>query len=384
MSSTGLRLTLSMSSLLVGLLLLELVLRVYGFDPLGGLIRGTGLLVRQSDYAPLRYEPIPGAEGPGFQTFVKISSQGLRDREYELEKGDAYRIVVVGDSITFGNMLPEEVLYPTVLEASLNARPQGRVEVLNLGVGGYDVVQDVARLEHAGVRFSPDLVVLGFCTNDLGWRSMALSYIEHLSELESPLYRLRVVQFADVMLDRFRALWGRVSSVDEREFFEANRSYIKPLDDDPELLALLADVRERAEQVRGSRSLSFLRQHPAPLVWYGSEWRVGMLRYSFEWLARLRDQYGFEALVLVVPRLAQDDYGPAYRIVAHEAGRVGVPVLELTSAFEEVGFDRLRIYDVDKMHPNELGHEIIARELGAWIDANGALHGRRTRDAAMP
>lgn len=368
------KIALSLASLALSLVLLEIVLRVSGFDPYRRLIEGASLIVRPSAQAALRYELTPGAEGPGFHTYVRVSSQGLRDREYPREKDGSYRIAVVGDSITFGNMLGEEDLYPTRLESRLNEQSERPVEVVNLGVPGYDIVQNVARLEHHGLQFDPDLVVLGYCSNDIISRSLALEYIRHLGRLESPWYRLRTVQFAEVTADSIRALRAHFLPAHERDFFEANRAYIADLGDDPDLLAMMDHARARGEQARRSKSFSFLRRRSGLYHWYGSPARIGMLRFAFEWLARLQDQHGFDVLVVVFPRLEDRDINDIVRrIVSHEAERLGFPVVSLAAAFEEVGYEALRIVWVDKDHPNERGHEIIADELEDYLLANAPI-----------
>ena len=52
--------------------------------------------------------------------------------------------------------------------------PRG-VEVLNLGVGGYGTAQQLLTLEEDGLRYRPDLVVLGFFLgNDVQNNSRAI------------------------------------------------------------------------------------------------------------------------------------------------------------------------------------------------------------------
>src|SRR5207249_4783239 len=41
-----------------------------------------------------------------------------------------------------------------------------RYEVLNLGVGNYNTVQEVMRLRTLGLALDPDLIILGYFTND--------------------------------------------------------------------------------------------------------------------------------------------------------------------------------------------------------------------------
>jgi lysophospholipase L1-like esterase len=101
---------------------------------------------------------------------VSINSHGLRDREYSEEKPpNVYRVMMLGDSTTFGWGVRQEDTAAKMLERKLNAHlPPGhdKVEVLNAGVGNYDTVQEVTYYETRGLAFHPDLVVLVFFIND--------------------------------------------------------------------------------------------------------------------------------------------------------------------------------------------------------------------------
>jgi lysophospholipase L1-like esterase len=101
---------------------------------------------------------------------VSINSEGLRDREFSLEKPpDVYRVMMLGDSTTFGWGVRQEDTAAKFLERKLNAAlPPGfhRVEVINTGVGNYDTVQEVTYYETIGWKYHLDLVVLVFFIND--------------------------------------------------------------------------------------------------------------------------------------------------------------------------------------------------------------------------
>ena len=77
-------------------------------------------------------------------------------------------MVGIGDSFTFGTTFPRGV-YLEVLEGLLaGAGLPSRVEVVNTGVPGYSTHQELGHLRKFGLRFSPDLVVLGlFPTGDV-------------------------------------------------------------------------------------------------------------------------------------------------------------------------------------------------------------------------
>jgi GDSL-like Lipase/Acylhydrolase family len=101
---------------------------------------------------------------------TRINRLGFRDnREYQLAKSPrTIRIVVLGDSVTFGHGSIYEHSYPFLLEQRLKAwRPDVDWQVWNLGVPGYNTSQELAQLLELGPRFDPDLVVVGFYENDI-------------------------------------------------------------------------------------------------------------------------------------------------------------------------------------------------------------------------
>lgn len=101
---------------------------------------------------------------------VHINSLELRDpREYDLEKRPGtFRILVLGDSVTFGHGSVYEHTFPYLLEQRLEAwRRDLDWQVWNAAVPGYNTSQELAHLLEVGPRFQPDLVVIGFFENDL-------------------------------------------------------------------------------------------------------------------------------------------------------------------------------------------------------------------------
>jgi GDSL-like Lipase/Acylhydrolase family len=131
-------------------------------------------------YAVQLKRPVPDphlsfAHAPNSEAFlmgvdVKTNSHGQRDYEYPLTKSpDTYRIMMLGDSTTFGWGVRQEDTASKILERKLNeARAAGykKFEVINTGVGNYDTVQEATYYETLGRAFHPDLVILVFFIND--------------------------------------------------------------------------------------------------------------------------------------------------------------------------------------------------------------------------
>jgi hypothetical protein len=102
----------------------------------------------------------PNLRGPRLNS----NSRGVRG---VAEHGDTKapgttRIVVLGDSFTFGEDVGDDETYSARLQQSMP-----RTEVINLGVHGYGHDQMLVYLREEGIRYRPDVVVLGFLTGDM-------------------------------------------------------------------------------------------------------------------------------------------------------------------------------------------------------------------------
>ena len=92
---------------------------------------------------------------------------GFRDREVPSKTTDRYRIVVVGDSFTWGQGIEERERFSNLIEASLGPR----YEVLNFGQPGNNMPEHLDVLNQA-LMASPDFVLLQLYINDFETRQM--------------------------------------------------------------------------------------------------------------------------------------------------------------------------------------------------------------------
>jgi hypothetical protein len=100
--------------------------------------------------------------GSEFQVSISTNSSGFRDnKEFFKEKGEAYRILGLGDSITFGWGVEGDQTYLSRLGAVLESELGRKVETFNLGVWGYGTIQEVKVFQQFR-DYKPDLVILEF------------------------------------------------------------------------------------------------------------------------------------------------------------------------------------------------------------------------------
>lgn len=153
------------ASVIIALFVAEVVVRVT--VPIGN--RGTELVFFQYDEL-MGWTNKPGAHGtleiPASTTTVDINEQGQRDDLAAAEKTHR-RIIVLGDSQTWGYGVEADERYTEAMEDALNEGTEN-VEVINMGVSGYGTGQEYLLLRTHGLTYHPDVVVVGFYSNDLG------------------------------------------------------------------------------------------------------------------------------------------------------------------------------------------------------------------------
>lgn len=100
---------------------------------------------------------------------LSTNSRGLRGTaEHDYKKRSGFmRILIFGDSFTFGDEVGDDETYPAYRERKLPG-----AEVLNFGVHGYGHDQMLLYLREEGVKYRADVVVLGFAYDDLARNSL--------------------------------------------------------------------------------------------------------------------------------------------------------------------------------------------------------------------
>jgi lysophospholipase L1-like esterase len=124
--------------------------------------RGCALVQRPDPLGELPFVLQPGTSTRFFESTIRVNNLGLRGADAPRAKGDAFRIVCLGESTTMGQTLfAEDRPWPEVLQQLLNTPARGRrIEVLNAGWASYDVRHSAIRLRRFVLDLEPDLVVV--------------------------------------------------------------------------------------------------------------------------------------------------------------------------------------------------------------------------------
>lgn len=239
---------------------------------------------------------------------------------------NTFRIIVVGDSITYRSMWALDDYYPKVLQDLLNSHSRGlRYEVMNAGVPGYNIVQEARFLEKRLLKYSSDMVIVGYCsTNDRAIKRKFVKYRDGLYScdvIENYPYVLNL-PFNSILL-RHSALY-RLINLRLANVSKTNRAFYKPqikyFDLTGETEIAIKKLKDLSERNKFALLLVIF-----PALSPGSQ-------YECDWIVRKCDEYNIE-------------------------------YIDLRKIFEAAGYENLRISDADFCHPNKRGQEICAQAI---------------------
>lgn len=199
-------------------------------------------VMRRSDDPSIIFELKPGSEtvftGQNTNipaTTIRVSQQGIRDRQYPLKKEKGvYRIIVVGDSVSFGWGVESEQTFPKYLESMLNKDGRQKYEVINFSVPGYNTVQEVATLRNKCLAYNPDLIIFSVCGNDYQPSFNYLFPCAFLEHVPACFYKSRL----------FSGLVGQFVSWKDRKSSHDLRRGLKEMDKAVGELKELAEARK--------------------------------------------------------------------------------------------------------------------------------------------
>jgi lysophospholipase L1-like esterase len=306
---------------------------------------------------PWLFELRPGAEGRISATgaaLYRINADGLRDSVYARPKPDGvFRVVVLGDSVSFGYGVEEAEAYPQVLEELLSELvPDSRVEVVNLGVGGYNAYNEAKLLEGVGQGYEPDLVLVQFCINDLNDPTVHFD-----KQTRIALSAIPDAAFPDPSQRRGSA------HVPSRGLRWCRASKLCATIQD---LWLAMAAPEFDDQARRD-AVDFIEATDRP------EWRWLEARYEeMDWAANAG---GASFAILAFPyqkQLAEPSPHPVQVQLATLGQRHGWPVIDPLTAFQDAHTESTPLF-MDWWHPTRAGHRVAAVAIARALACGGQL-----------
>ena len=113
---------------------------------------------------------------------------GMRDQDYSLEKpAGITRMALLGGSYELGAGVADDEVFEHLVEE--DARLQGRYEILNFGVSGYNLPQVLRVMETKTARFEPDYIILAAHTEESRrWSDEMARLVKHGRFLDYEVY----------------------------------------------------------------------------------------------------------------------------------------------------------------------------------------------------
>ncbi len=253
---------------------------------------------------------------------VVNNSLGFRDDEFPLQKPPGeFRVLALGDSFTYGCGVRLEDSWPQLVEAGLRAGGNA-VQVINCGLacgpGARTPAQYTPWVEADGLQFAPDLVIVGFCLNDMGDHVPMIGFV-----------------------------------APEREPVLGGFSH---------LLDWLVWRQAFAAAARTPRDLTPLVTGQ-PQMWQESQAALRRLK-------EVLDSKGIPLALAVFPMLSQLDadypYAGLHRLVGDFCAEAGIPCIDLLPAFHGRVAEDLWVHPTDQ-HPNDVGHRLLADGILAFL-----------------
>ena len=280
------------------------------------------------------------SEHPEGEILYQTNEAGLRDDPIDWEGSADLRVLVTGDSHTYG-MCSNHESYPNVLEAQLTAAWPGRTfDVLNTGQGGWTFYHYLGMLEKY-LDWEPDVFVVGvYGGNDFS----GLAGLAHTFD-ESSRTRLTAEHYQQ----RREALAINPSAMGQcftgAFHFEHNPQHVD------ELYAVSLDLIEQMRavcEIRGIEMVVAFIPAPCDLAWDRPIKKFEELREFLD----LGDD-GLGVLDALATRFVDD------------VRKSGLPVVDLRDSLE--GLERPPYWRRDQ-HLDLVGHEILARELQPVVE----------------
>jgi hypothetical protein len=325
------------AGVLCALLAGEIAVRV--FFPPKTVVRYT--IQRNSGY----FSPTLNADSPLFYTFAGIETDGKsyvslhypdnRLRKFAFRKpAGTFRVVAVGDSLTEEWNLPGFVNYTDFLRTALERELPGRkIEVLPLGVGGYNTWQEMHFYREHYQRLQTDVLLLQCCANDADVMSLKKrNPAQPCPNNEWPEYE--IVGTRAGQLDFSRSGVG---------FFH------------PRLLSLLDRRSSVAQTLDGCVQLPGNDEQRRALLWFRDASRNSRIPFY----------------VVVFPLFDDNDSQAELTYLKGLLDETGVEYLDLLSEFCQRG--SLSALGRDLYHPNSEGHCCAAEAIQRFLQHRGLL-----------
>lgn len=316
--------------------------------------RSTTIFARDPD---LGWRLKPGVRGSWGLVPATINAHGLRGAEVPPEgQLEQFRILFLGDSVTFGYRVRDDEPFPLLTGRDLNARnPERMVVPLNAGTGGFSPWQEYEFLVRYGLDLEPDLVLVCFVLNDVTEKFSLVQFGG--SELG---FQLR--HTVEGLGDRL-AGWSSIF---------AFGSYLR------DRVRFGGEPAEAAREIERLQVMDLLYDEKKELT--DQAWALTLENLDRIFL-RCREE-GIPSMLVILPYAFQLQnpaaYGRPQRTLTRHAAEQGVDTVDLLPLLRQDMEQQNRgiaAYFLDDNHLTTEGHRAVARILARQIHQRGFTGG---------
>lgn len=275
-----------------------------------------------------------------------------RTEGYSFEKRpDTFRIVVLGDSNTYGQGVRREEAFPKLVETYLNegrlSRSGKKIEVINLAWPGINIADEYIDLIKKGFKYDPDIVLVAFCLNDLGELNSIRMYPRR-----DPLYIRRP-------LNRENWKWALPIPYSVDRFLTINSDFY---------LFVLSRYDSLLHKIGIRQSID----HDSNLLLSYSDgnrdWK--MTQISLSNIHYICKQRGIRSYLVIIPyfyALENYRFGEIHKKVEDTAKATGFSVLDTLPLFIGKNSNDFIVNKRDT-HPNKLAHKMMAQTIFQFLE----------------
>ena len=368
--------------ILVAFVLVEIFLRIFSPQPTySTLARVAGSIYTNSEFIPFTLresytDAAPSQEYPGEKVAYNINSLGLRGEEVSLEKpAGTQRILVLGDSYTFGVFVEDQETYSAILQQFY--QEEGReIEVLNAGyASGWEPDEQYAWLVNRGLQFEPDLIIYGFYIgNDIS--GLFDKYWVERDDRGLPIKIKDNRYYVDE--------WGRIISLESNPYsLGFDQVYRLPILRESHAVVFLANSLESAMKKLRPRQFGDYGHFPFILLPESDalmQHQEDLFLSLVEGMAAVAEENDADFMVAMLPTNFQVEpdflplvYGARHRVERNYYAEIG-PV------FDALGINYIDILDLmtaipgnyfpanAEVHFNPEGHRFTAEQIKSYLD----------------
>ena len=280
---------------------------------------------------------VPGSSGRMFDTTIHINNLGFRGPDLPRDKGDAFRIVALGESQTFGPTLRDgEKPWPELLQDLFDQHAScgRRIEIVNGGTEAYTLENNLERMRRDILPLKPDLIV-----STHGMNGFLLFGLRRVPEPNEPGVRPRasaLIGRAVLTIERAAHDWR------DRNSAQASVAALPPMTDAELMRSRYADDYRKL--------IALARKSGADIALADATMAV-----NEQSPREVKDFYGavFKPIDDIIA--ANEAHNRMVKLIAREEG---APLIDMAAGVDGVWDDDLYL---DIVHFTERGDERVAR-----------------------